>query len=662
MIAYLIKSSLCLVLLWGFYILFLEQEKMHHLKRFYLLFSLIFAYTIPLITITYTTDVVVNPDELQQPITYVTQVHNIEPEEVSINYLFIALWSIYGIGVFAFAIRFIRNIYNLIKKVRRNENLKEPSHVNVLLSNSIVPYTFLKYIFVSKKEFQKKTIPQEVLLHEKTHVQQRHTLDILFVEILQVIFWFNPMWFWIKKSIRLNHEFLADQKVLKQQFSIHNYMNLLVNYPNSTHHTVLTSPINYSLTKKRIVMMSQQFSKTRAAARLLLLLPILLGCMLLFTNKIIAQQKNIKYTKTVSQTHPDKKIKIRVKNDQITVNGTATKLSDFASTIDEMTKQWRDDELTEFQFDVQIMNSEDGFVEDLNEAYRDTRLYNANSDGHDLIPSPPPLPETPKISKGKTNSVPISPVPRIKKVKSANVPTVPTPPKAPLAPSYSQTELDQIEDDVEQEMLEAEEVMHEAEQVRLQAEIERTMALEQAETEREIAMTIAEEARVEAEEIRAIAMVEAQEAREIAMEAVQEAREIAMEKMHLAREKSHRTREEGVRRAERLRLEAEEQAMVHSRMAQEEARTVMRQAERAREKARSGAEEAIRQAEKAKARARSNAEEARKQIEKARKKARKAHDEVRKQAEKARKEARKAMAEARKEQRKAIEELKKEKN
>ncbi len=600
MIVYVLKSSLCIALLWGFYALFLERENMHHFKRFYLIFSLVFAYTIPLLTFTYTTNIVDLQENLQQPITYVTQVKEIPPQESSVHYLLVILWSIYAIGVLIFAIRFIKNIHNLIEKVRRNENLKELSHTNVLLKKAVVPYTFLKYIFVSKKEFQTQAIPKEVLLHEKTHVQQKHTLDILFVEILQVVFWCNPMWFWIKKSIRLNHEFLADQTVLQQQFSIHQYVNLLVNYPNSANHTVLTSAINYSLTKKRIVMMSKQFSKTRVAARLLLLLPILFTCMLLFNNKIVAQQKNIKHTKTVTSTHPDKKIRIRVKNEQITVNGTATQLQGFANTIDELTKQWKDNELTEFQFDVQIMNSEDNFVEQLNQAYRNTRLYKMNPDGHDLVPPPPPLPSASKTRKGEKNIL-LPPSPKVKKGEQSNIPMPPTPPKAPS--NLSQSEIDEIE-----------QAIIEAEQARIEAEIERRIVIEQASVERE--RSLAEEAQIDAEQVRAIAMIKVQEARETALEAAQDAREIAMEAAYRSQERAHRVREEGMRRAEKSR----EMARVH-------------------------AEEARKHAEKAR--------------EKAMKEARKARDEVRKEAEKARKEARKVMEEARKEAEKSREKARK---
>ncbi|PKV48227.1 beta-lactamase regulating signal transducer with metallopeptidase domain [Aquimarina sp. MAR_2010_214] len=636
MIIYVIKSSLCLMLLWSFYRLFLERENMHHFKRFYLLFSLIFAYTIPLITITYETDVIVNLEKSEPVINEVILANNVQSQAPSLNYLSILLWSVYAIGALIFSVRFIKNIYHLIKKVRRNENLKESSHINVLLTKSMIPHTFLHYIFVPKKEFQKKTIPQEVLLHEKTHVRQKHTLDILFVEIFQVIFWFNPMWFWVKKSIKLNHEFLADQKVLKQQFSIHQYMDLLVNYPNSSHQTALASPINYSLTKKRIVMMSQQFSKTKAATRLLLFLPILFGCILLFNNKMVAQQKSTTVSTTVAPTHPDKKIKIRVSGEQININGTTTDLSGLATVIDNATKQWKDHELTEFQFNVKLENTNDKFIKKLNKVYRNTRLYKANPDGHDLIPPPPPAPLAPP--KVGVNTVPM-PQSYPKAHKALKAPKPPKPHKAPKVsklpkvPSYSQTEHEEIEHEAELAMQAAEVAMEAVER----EAAEREALVEQIEVERTLAMERREEARYEAEQVR-----------EIAMEQAEKARVVAMEESNRARERSHKVREEAMRHAERVRFEAEKQAMVHTKMAREEARMAMQQAEKARAMARSNVDKSRRKAEKARRKAMDEAKIAR--------------DVARKEVVKERKEARKRIQKSKKEQQRARRKVQKENN
>ncbi len=581
-----------MLLLWGFYALFLEKENMHYIKRFYLISSVIFSLTIPLVTFTYQTDIVFDTPGLDQPTPTVMAL----PDEISeikpsVDYRSLFLWSIYGLGVLIFGIRCIKNLVRLTKKIKINDQLKESSHTNVLVNDSIIPHTFLKFIFLPKKEYKENKIPEEVLQHEKTHVIQKHTLDILFIEILQVIFWCNPILIWIKKSIKLNHEFLADQTVLKCQFSLQNYMSLLVTYPNSSNQTELSSPINYSLTKKRILMMSQQFSKTRAAARLLLLLPIVLGCMLLFNNEIVAQQKNVSYAKTIQDTHPDKKIKIRVKGEQITVNNTVANLSNFANIVDEKTKQWKDNELTEFQFDIQIMNSDDGFVKKLNDAYRKTRLYTANPGGHDLIPPAPPEPEIPNIEIDDVPSP--APAPKVSGVTNAVIP--PSPPEAPVPPINSSQTEENINVEIEQAMVEAE-------QARIEAEIARNSA----EVEHEYEIASAVEA---AEHARAIAIEEAQLGREMAMLQAENAREVAERARAIAMEAAHRSKKHAHL--------AREEAMKHAQLAREHAQKAIHESHKAHDKVR-------KQTEKARKKARKAMEEARQEQQKAREKAKKA--------------------------------------
>ncbi|MEP0263728.1 M56 family metallopeptidase [Dokdonia sp.] len=291
-VTYLIKSTLCLAVLFGFYKIALEGKALHHFKRFYLLVSLIFSLTIPLVTFTYTTaevsqDIWVEGFAQAWDQHVITSPPSIVKEET--NYLPYILWSIYGGGILFFGGRFILNLFRLKRKITQAETLEQPDFTLALLSQSIIPHSFLKYIFLSRKRYQNREIPSEVIAHEATHVRQKHSLDILFIEFLQVIFWFNPL-FWItKKSITLNHEFLADQGAIKEQHDIYQYQHILLNYAGSTHHTSLESPFNYSSTKKRILMLSQSFSRKRLAISALLLIPIIVGCVLVFNQGIIAQ-------------------------------------------------------------------------------------------------------------------------------------------------------------------------------------------------------------------------------------------------------------------------------------------------------------------------------------------------------------------------------------
>lgn len=293
---YLIKSTLCLGILFSFYKVALEHKAMHQFKRYYLLASLIFAFTIPLITFTYTVDAIPEPAQLVSTSTYysntaISQVPLQETAEKSL--LPIVLWSLYVSGILIFGTRFILNLVRLKRKINTSQQLPKEAFTLSLLERSIVPHSFLKWIFLNRRSYLNREIAPEVLAHEATHVRQKHSWDILFIELLQIFFWFNPLIWLSQKSIKLNHEFLADQGAVDNKSNIAIYQNILLSYASSTDHTALESPFNYSLTKKRILMLSQTFSRKRAALSALLLIPILGLCTFLFNNEIKAQPNEL---------------------------------------------------------------------------------------------------------------------------------------------------------------------------------------------------------------------------------------------------------------------------------------------------------------------------------------------------------------------------------
>ncbi|MHA7058778.1 M56 family metallopeptidase [Aquimarina sp. M1] len=637
MITYIIKSSLCLMLLWAFYKLFLEKENVHFIKRFYLLFSLVFAFIIPLITLTYQVEVIAGPKVISETTTPIL----IEPEAViakePVAYLPIVLWSIYAIGMLVFGFRFIRNITNISKKIRNNERLKEPSHINVLLCNSIVPHTFLSYIFVPRKEFQDNNIPKEVLLHEKTHVVQKHTLDILFVEVLQVIFWFNPLFILMKRSIKLNHEFLADHNVLKQQFSIQNYFKLLVNYPDSSNQAVLSSPINYSLTKKRLQMMTKEFSKKRTVLKLTGLLPIVLLCILFFNNEIVAKEVVIPLDEITNQEeNPTIRQKpsvtvLKDKEESNSLNESPNTLQDgVTKEMIEEYNTWAKDLGAKIKGNKPIRVRQ-------SEIYRMINIYkNMTSDQRKGaeefpdIPPPPPVPESQKVHKGEKNDIPPPPppskAPKVKKGQKSDIPPPPPPaPKEKKSKNEKSKKSKKIKTKDGYTLLSEKEDWTEEEKSYLKERVYNELERERAEIERE-------EARMEQEITAGNAMLSSEERREVA----EKARVIAMETANRVRG-DHRNREIARENA-RISREAAEKGRVIALEASQEARI------RA-EKAMKSAEIKARNAEKE---MRSAEELARKEAIKSELQSRKAMRAAEMQHRKAEKEARKAEMEARK--------------
>jgi beta-lactamase regulating signal transducer with metallopeptidase domain len=282
---FLIKSTFCLFVLLGAYHLFLEREKIHKFNRFYLLFSLIFSLTIPFITI-----------EIIQEIPK----SNIEIDSIeagtfivkeATNYLPTLLWSLYVLVTFLFTVKFIRNIIKFISKIKSNTTINYKNAKLILLKEKTLPHTFLNSIFINENDYQNRNIEEELYTHELTHVTQKHTLDILFIEILKTIFWFNPIFHFYKKAIQLNHEFLADEKVVKSYNNVPFYQNLLLSKATVNHTFYLASNLNYLVTKKRLIMMTKTTKPSLALFRKLAVTPIIIGLFFMLCLKTVAQEK-----------------------------------------------------------------------------------------------------------------------------------------------------------------------------------------------------------------------------------------------------------------------------------------------------------------------------------------------------------------------------------
>ncbi|ORL43505.1 BlaR1 peptidase M56 family protein, partial [Zunongwangia atlantica 22II14-10F7] len=159
MLDYVLKFSGCLVVLYSFYRVFLENEKNHGFKRFYLLFTLVGAIVLPLITISYSVEVnaIANantesavPAIIDNPETMYLE---ITEDNVSFfeAYYPAMLWIIYVAGFVVFAIRFSKNTWRLNKLILKNEKIWGNHSIKVLLPFSLIPYSYFNYIFVEKE-------------------------------------------------------------------------------------------------------------------------------------------------------------------------------------------------------------------------------------------------------------------------------------------------------------------------------------------------------------------------------------------------------------------------------------------------------------------------------------------------------------------------------
>ena len=289
MINFLLESTVSLIAFLAFYHLFLEREKMHQFNRFYLLFSIVISLIIPFISIEIIQEIENIPLATNFPIL-IDSGNNIPIKETT-NYIPILLWSLYIILSFVLLVRFLKNILYFKKTIQSNETVSYKNATLVLLNQETIPHTFLNYIFINKESYNNRTIENELYDHELTHVNQNHSYDILCIELLKIIFWFNPVFYFYKKAIQLNHEFLADENVVKTHNNVSFYQSLLLNTNDNTNY-YLASNLNYLVTKKRLIMMTKTTSKKMSILKKMVIAPMILGLVFFLCFKTIAQEKN----------------------------------------------------------------------------------------------------------------------------------------------------------------------------------------------------------------------------------------------------------------------------------------------------------------------------------------------------------------------------------
>jgi len=293
MIPYIIKSILCSGLFLLAYKALLEKERMHQFNRLYLLTSLIFAFVIPLISFSTVSPFLPEIEGALTTNTILTDIGNVQQNPLPAgngNYTSPILFAVYGIITSLLIFKFTINLRTIFLKARNNPTIKNKNSTIVLIAEDLTPHSFLNYIFINRNDYNNGCIEQEILVHELTHVKQKHSFDILLIEVVQLAFWFNPFIFLYKKALQLNHEFLADEAVINTCSDTAAYQYLLIEKANKQSSPDLTSQFNYSITKKRLIMMTRTKSFRSALCRKIAIVPILAISIFIFSTKTLAQE------------------------------------------------------------------------------------------------------------------------------------------------------------------------------------------------------------------------------------------------------------------------------------------------------------------------------------------------------------------------------------
>jgi len=261
---YFIISGLLLFAFYLIYIAFLAKEKTHRFNRFYLLTTLLVSLIVPFINLpplaglsTISTSAVSD----NFVVNTVKQINDNSLQSVPMtNRQFSMLIFIYfSIGAI-FLLRFLFNLSRLVFIIRNQQSIKSRNASFILMDKPIMPFTFLNYIFVNRQDYLSNQVDNLLLEHELAHVSQKHSIDVIIIELCQIILWLNPILILYKKAIKLNHEFMADNSVIESSKKPIAYQNLLVNVSSIQLSPYFANSFNSSLTKKRLIMISRKKS------------------------------------------------------------------------------------------------------------------------------------------------------------------------------------------------------------------------------------------------------------------------------------------------------------------------------------------------------------------------------------------------------------------
>ena len=281
MIAYILKSSLSLLLLFGLYWFLLRREKLFIFIRYFLIFSILLSLVLPFISI----PVNIQTNEAQKkiitllngnlpasnyeqnPITDISKQQYTEadsiaealPAKISFSQI---LLIVYILGLILSLFRFTKNIFNIYHQIQFSESINFSGRKLVLIDNQTNPYCFFNTIFVCKHDYLNNKIAKEFLTHELEHIRQSHSIDIILLELIRIVYWFNPILYLYSRAIRVNHEYLADSGVLRDTLDIEIYADKLLSLISKRETIPLTSGLNHSLMKRRLLMITKPKSKS----------------------------------------------------------------------------------------------------------------------------------------------------------------------------------------------------------------------------------------------------------------------------------------------------------------------------------------------------------------------------------------------------------------
>lgn len=274
-LVYILKSSLCLALFYLFYRLLLSKETFHRFNRIALLGVMLISCLLPLVRVTVDRATVVNTSVMlveEDMLMYPWEMQTVVQEEAAFPW---REWlvAVYFLGILFFLLRNFLSLGYVFYLIRHSRCQRMENGICLVVhQEGFAPFSWMKYIVISQTDLDENGT--DILTHEEAHIRNRHSLDLLLVELCVWLQWFNPAAWLLKQELQNVHEYEADEAVLRQGIDAKRYQMLLIKKAVGARLYSIANSFNHSSLKKRITMMIRKKSNPWARAKYLYVLPL----------------------------------------------------------------------------------------------------------------------------------------------------------------------------------------------------------------------------------------------------------------------------------------------------------------------------------------------------------------------------------------------------
>lgn len=271
---YLVKVNVAVVVFYVFYRILFNKDTFFEIRRFCLMTILGLSLLYPAINLSAWLG-----ERQQVIVSYVMSLQEV-PVIAPVVEESLLTWEnvlvfLYLAGVIILLFRMLFQLVSILKLALKGERQICLDTPVFSLGPDTAPFSFFRWIFVNPDEHTLKEV-QEIITHEKTHVSQWHSIDMLVSEFMCILLWFNPMVWLLKHEICQNLEFLADRHVIRSGYNRKNYQYHLLRLSHQSAAAQLVNNFNVSQLKKRITMMNQKKTSRLGLIKYALLLPVTL--------------------------------------------------------------------------------------------------------------------------------------------------------------------------------------------------------------------------------------------------------------------------------------------------------------------------------------------------------------------------------------------------